>query len=113
MIYMISDLVKVFLSQVIQLIENPEHYNHSWWAKDKDNKSVIWSDPTAVKFNLIGAIERIGMDQPEAKEETYSELNLILEKSKFSLNDLNNTATHTEALEFLSSILNGTTGNDR
>lgn len=101
---MVSDTVKVFIGKVIALIEDPSRFTTAWFAKDADGRSVMWDDPNAVRFDLMGAIEHIGLNDAEGKAEAYDEIERFLDEKK-SLNEFVREAKHEAVLAFLRGVI--------
>ncbi len=104
---MISDTSKNFLTKLLSFIEKPENYTSAWFAKDAAGNSLLWDNEAAVKFDLLGAIEHLGIADPEGKEEVLSRMRLILqEKSASRPAYFVRTASHGQVLDFIAAILN-------
>lgn len=97
--------IQIFLDKVLELIENPENYTTSWFAKNQNNESVMWTSDDAIKFDLMGAIERVAFLYPELEDVKHDFYNQLTSKVQMKVPQLVDTRSHEEILWTLRSLL--------
>lgn len=94
-----------FISKVYELIKDPNKFTSNWFARDQNGKSVSWNDPAAVRFDLLGAIEKIGTDAPSLKEEVLREFRDKIPLEYGPLYKFAERGGHEQVVLFLNKIL--------
>jgi hypothetical protein len=95
-----------FISKVYDLIKDPKSFTTNWFARDNEGRSVSWDDPGAVRYDLIGAVEKIGASEPALKEQVFVELREKVPHEFGPLYKFAERGGHEQVVAFLNRLLN-------
>lgn len=99
--------IEALLRIVREMIRDPAHFTHSWFAKNAEGVSVSWDDPTATRWDLIGAVCLITQQTGEVdRESVLAELKALLPKGYDRLYQFSEAAGHGRVLELLDRAIN-------
>lgn len=95
------------LEQTQSLLKDPSKFTSDWFAKDEQNQSVNWTDPSAVKFDLLGAIYHFSENDKD-RDGVLSELKILLPAGYNHIYQFSEKAGHQKILDLLSKAIDPT-----